>query len=111
LGRKLSFSAPTVYGKSILFYINNCYINIFVFACQEFYYSDILAGFILTPGPIVDATVTLLKYCPLAAAGLALTIASINAAKFSANFSPPNDTFPTVTCIMLVLSNLYSTLP
>ena len=36
--------APTVYGKSILFYINNCYINIFVFACQQFYYSAILAG-------------------------------------------------------------------
>ena len=41
------------------------------------YYSVTLAGFILIPGPIVEATVTLLKYCPLAADGLAFIIASI----------------------------------
>ena len=65
------------------------------------YYSVTLAGFIFTPGPIVEATVTLLKYCPLAADGLAFIIAFIKTEKFSVNFSPPKDTLPIATWIIL----------
>ena len=36
-----------------------------------------------TPGPIVLASVMLLRYCPFSALGLALTMASIRALKFS----------------------------
>ncbi len=36
-----------------------------------------------TPGPIVLASVMLLRYCPFNALGLALTMASIRALKFS----------------------------
>lgn len=51
-------------------------------------------GLILMPGPMVADTVTLRKYCPLAAAGLALTSASIKADKFSSNCSSAKDTLP-----------------
>gem|GEM_PF-5506612 len=43
----------------------------------------------LTPGPIVAAVVILRKYCPLAAAGFAFTMASIKALKLSCSFSTP----------------------
>ena len=41
------------------------------------YYTQIFDALILIPGPIVDEITTLLRYVPLAAAGLALMIASI----------------------------------
>ena len=37
----------------------------------------------LTPGPIVEARVMLFRYCPFSAEGLAFTMASISASKFS----------------------------
>ncbi len=50
-----------------------------------------------TPGPIVLANVTLLKYCPFADAGLALRIASIIAFTLSASCSSEKEAFPTAT--------------
>ena len=52
-----------------------------------------LAPLTLTPGPMVAATVQLLIYWPLAAAGLALMMAPMRAAKFSLSFSGPNDRY------------------
>ena len=48
----------------------------------------------LTPGPIVEVSVALLMYCPLAAAGFALMMASINVWKFSFNCSSVKEAFP-----------------
>jgi hypothetical protein len=44
------------------------------------------ASSIFTPGPIVEDTVMLLRYLPLAAAGLALTMLSISAVALSTSF-------------------------
>src|SRR6056297_814959 len=63
------------------------------------------------PGPIVLAIVILLKYLPFDAAGLAFITASNKVLTFSYIFSLPKDFFPTGTCIIAVLSTLYSTLP
>ena len=46
------------------------------------------------PGPIVEATVTLLMYWPFAAAGFAFTMAFIRASKFSWSFSAPKEALP-----------------
>lgn len=51
----------------------------------------------LSPGPIVLEIDTLLIYCPFAAAGLALTIASNITLKLSKSFSAPNDFLPIAT--------------
>ena len=52
-----------------------------------------------------------LKYVPFAAAGFALTSASMTVLKFSWSFSAPNDFLPMGTWTMDCLSTLYSTLP
>ena len=77
LGKKLSVTALAVSGCSKLL---NCYgltdtriIPDTGIRCQAFY----ALFMILIPGPIVLDTLTLLTYCPLAAAGLALMIAFI----------------------------------
>ena len=70
-----------------------------------------LVVLIFTPGPIVEAITTLLRYCPLAADGFAFTIASIKVWKFSSNCSSVKEAFPTGTWIILALSSLYSILP
>lgn len=44
--------------------------------CQDTLTYITLSGLTLTPGPIVEDTVTLRTYCPLAAAGLAFIIVS-----------------------------------
>src|SRR5213078_14160 len=64
-----------------------------------------------TPGPIVDDTVTLLRYLPLAAAGLALTMLSTSACALATSDAVANDILPTGAWMMPVLSTRNSTLP
>src|SRR6185503_1860124 len=66
---------------------------------------------IVTPGPIVEDTVTDLRYLPLAADGFALTTLSTRAWAFSTRFRVGNDIFPTGALMMPVLSTRNSTLP
>src|SRR5699024_3962467 len=68
-------------------------------------------GLTFTPGPIVDVRVTLFRYWPLTAAGLAVLIASISVWKLSANCSSVKEALPIGTWMMFVLSSLYSILP
>ena len=51
-------------------------------------------GLILTPGPMVGAIVTLLKYCPFKVDGFALLMAPISVWKLSANCSSVKEAFP-----------------
>ncbi len=53
--------------------------------CEFYAVALIRFGSTFTPGPIVLVSVTLLRYVPLAAAGLARTIASSRADTFSSN--------------------------
>ena len=64
-----------------------------------------------TPGPIVEDTVTDLRYLPLAADGFAFTTLSTSAWALSMRFCAGNDIFPTGACTMPVLSTRNSTLP
>src|SRR5450432_1996044 len=64
-----------------------------------------------TPGPIVDDSVTLLRYLPLAAAGFALTMLSTSAWALATSESVANDVLPTGAWMMPVLSTRNSTLP
>src|SRR4029079_14646191 len=64
-----------------------------------------------TPGPIVDDSVTLLRYLPFAAAGFAWTTLSTSACAFAISASPANDILPTGAWMMPVLSTRNSTLP
>ena len=61
--------------------------------CYLIIYASFI-GLTLTPGPIVEVRVTLFKYCPLTAAGLALMIASISVWKLSANCSSVKEALP-----------------
>lgn len=70
-----------------------------------------LPGLILMPGPIVGAMTQDLTYWPLAAAGFALTIASIKVSKFSCSFCTPKEALPIGQWMILVLSRRYSILP
>jgi len=49
---------------------------------------------ISTPGPIVDETETVRKYFPLAAGGLALSTARMNAAAFSSSLASAKEILP-----------------
>src|SRR5262249_1368467 len=64
-----------------------------------------------TPGPIVDDSVTLFRYLPLPAAGLAFTMLSTSACAFAMRASLANDLLPTGAWMMPVLSTRNSTLP
>src|SRR5688500_11065200 len=66
---------------------------------------------IATPGPIVEDTVTDLRYLPLAAGGLARTTLLTSACALATRFSVVNDILPTGACTMPVLSTRNSTLP
>ena len=63
------------------------------------------------PGPIVDDSVTLLRYLPFAAAGLAFTMLSTSACVLAISDSAGNEVFPTGAWMMPVLSTRNSTLP
>ena len=63
------------------------------------------------PGPIVDDRLMVRTYLPLAALGLALSTAPISASAFSLSWSTPNESLPTGTCRIPVLSTRNSTLP
>ena len=63
------------------------------------------------PGPIVDDSVTLLRYLPFAAAGLAFTMLSTSACVLAISDSAANEIFPTGAWMMPVLSTRNSTLP
>ncbi len=63
------------------------------------------------PGPMVDETVMLRRYLPLAADGLAFTMLSSNAEALSIRFWGSNEVLPTGACTMPVLSTRNSTLP
>src|SRR5215469_9484826 len=64
-----------------------------------------------TPGLMVEHTVALLTYLPLATAGLALITAVIRLAAFSTSLSEEKLTLPTGAWMMPVLSTRNSTLP
>src|SRR5262249_7176159 len=64
-----------------------------------------------TPGPIVDDTVTLLRYFPFAAAGFALTMLSTSAWALATSEPVANEVLPTGAWMMPVLSTRNSTLP
>src|SRR5947207_10253448 len=64
-----------------------------------------------TPGPIVDDSVTLLRYLPLAALGFALTMLSTSACALATSEPVANDALPTGAWMMPVLSTRNSTLP
>src|SRR5688500_4176714 len=66
---------------------------------------------IATPGPIVEDTVTDLRYLPLAAGGFARTTLLTSACALATRFSVENDVLPTGACTMPVLSTRNSTLP
>src|SRR6185503_17976029 len=66
---------------------------------------------ILTPGPIVDDSVTLLRYLPLAADGFALTMLSTSAWALATRDSGANEILPNGAWMMPVLSTRNSTLP
>src|SRR4029077_5854048 len=63
------------------------------------------------PGPIVDDTVTLLRYLPLAADGFALTMLSTSAWALATRKSAVNDVLPTGAWTIPVLSTRNPTLP
>ena len=63
------------------------------------------------PGPIVDDTVIDRRYWPLAADGLARTMASSRASALAESWSLENDRLPTGTCTLPALSTRNSTLP
>jgi hypothetical protein len=65
----------------------------------------------LTPGPIVDDTEMVFRYCPLAAAGLARTSASIRVRRFSTSFSVVKEILPMGAWMFPALSTRYSILP
>src|SRR6185503_13836888 len=69
------------------------------------------AGSTFTAGPIVDERTMDRTYLPLAAAGFARSTAWITAIAFSSSFASPNETLPTATWMMAVLSTRNSTLP
>ena len=60
---------------------------------------------------MVVATVALLKYWPLAAAGLALAMASRTVSRLVISFSAPKEALPMGTWMMFCLSRRYSILP
>src|SRR5881397_2324172 len=62
-------------------------------------------------GPIVDDNAMDRMYWPFAAAGLARTIASRNACRFSVSASAAKDFFPTGACTIPLLSTRNSILP
>src|SRR5262249_27681431 len=64
-----------------------------------------------TPGPMVEHSVALLTYFPLAAAGFALITACIRLLAFSSNLLFAKLTFPTGAWTTPVLSTRNSTLP
>src|ERR1041384_2647318 len=64
-----------------------------------------------TPGPIVDDSVTLFRYLPLAAAGFAFTMLSTSACALAMSDAEENDDLPTGAWMMPVLSTRNSTLP
>src|SRR5437879_2132538 len=66
---------------------------------------------ILTPGPIVDDTVTLRRNLPFAAAGFAFTMLSTKAWAFAMSELAANDILPTGAWMIPVLSTRNSTLP
>src|SRR5262245_55403633 len=68
-------------------------------------------GSILMPGPIVLDSVSVRRYVPLAAAGLARTIASITASALAVMFSGLNERLPTGTWTFPALSTRNSTFP
>src|SRR3972149_5897143 len=63
------------------------------------------------PGPMVVERVTLLRYCPFADDGFALTITSRNLFMFSTSFWFSNSALPTESWTMPVLSTRNSILP
>jgi hypothetical protein len=60
---------------------------------------------------MVELTVRLLRYFPLAAAGFAFITLSKRACALARRFSAENDTLPIGACTMPVLSTRNSTLP
>src|SRR5262245_64393627 len=66
---------------------------------------------IRTPGPIVDESVTLFRYFPLAAAGFALTMLSTSACALAISEAAANDVLPTGAWMIPVLSTRNFTLP
>src|SRR2546427_7702 len=64
-----------------------------------------------TPGPIVDDSVTLFKYLPLAADGVALTMLSTSACALATSESVAKEVLPTGAWMMPVLSTRNSTFP
>ena len=74
------------------------------YASSPFSYSPKVVRSTTTPGPIVDDTVTLRMYTPLAVAGFTLTKSANNACKFSLNFSGEKLARPTWQCTMPDLS-------
>src|SRR5439155_2298660 len=69
------------------------------------------AGSTGAPGPIVLETVLDRMWWPFAAAGLARTIASRKARRFSSSCSTVNDFLPAAACTMPLLSTRNSILP
>src|SRR5205807_3287934 len=63
------------------------------------------------PGPIVDDTVTLLRYLPFAADGFAFTMLSTRAWALVTSESVAKDVLPTGAWMIPVLSTRNSTLP
>ena len=63
------------------------------------------------PGPIVDDSVTLFRYLPLAAAGFAFTILSTSACALATSESVAKEVLPSGAWMMPVLSTRNSTLP
>ncbi len=77
LGRhQLSLTAPTFYSQHTYSPVVQAYHLVEQLVNPSLSYPWAFNGLILTPGPIVELTVTLFIYCPLAAAGLAFTIVS-----------------------------------
>lgn len=76
--------APTVYGLYIPIKLTLLTSLLYQkFSEKSILYSVIFELFTFTPGPIVEVSVTDLKYFPFAAAGFALIIADMIALKFS----------------------------
>src|ERR1019366_1313403 len=69
------------------------------------------AGSILTPGPMVDETVMLMTYRPLALAGFTRRISSTTACTLRARSSRLKLTLPTRSWTLPILSLRYSTRP
>src|SRR3954464_15254382 len=65
----------------------------------------------VTPGPIVEDTVTDFRYLPFAAGGFALTTESTSAWALSIRLCVGKDVFPSGAWMIPVLSTRNSTLP